>query len=81
MKEEKGITDRQLNYLLVLEDRLKLPVLKEILFAELTREQASKLIEVLEFALKIRNKKSVIFDNSNRFLKNAVKFYAERKKE
>lgn len=80
MTEEKAITNRQLNYLLVLEDRLKLPVIKDVIFSELTREQAKKLIEVLKFAWRIRKRKSVVLDNSGEFLKKAVRFYLKRQK-
>ena len=83
-KDVQVITEKQLLYLINLEQELKdeLPInLKQIDFSELSRQEASKLIEFLQFAVNMKGRKNVVYEYSNEMLNRAVQLFEQQETE
>ena len=76
----QSITNNQLVYLVDLEEKLKdsMPELKLLSWAELSKEDAAVLIATLRLAVKIKDKKNIVYDYSNKTLTRAVQFFEQR---
>lgn len=81
-KEEfQAITEKQIEFLEALRAKFPQQVsrLVDIDFRALTIRQASELIKVLinllKFCERMKDKSNVVYENTNRYLQNAVTFF------